>query len=167
MFSRLSSQKESREFSATIFLFRWQWGSFSRSFSWSFARIGLLFIKWRRVEHKAACAWTFVVRLARAIPCAAVYKLRFTLEIPEKIYIYVSHSFLCFYNTRERERERNRERSCSRVRNLSSSLAAERALPLRAAFDMSTSKKSHLSHSLPLIEARNAFTRSPETAAWK
>ena len=34
------------------FLFRRQWGSFSQSF----ARIGLLFIKWRQVEHKAARA---------------------------------------------------------------------------------------------------------------
>ena len=34
------------------FLFRRQWENSSRSF----ARIGLLFIKWRRVEHKAARA---------------------------------------------------------------------------------------------------------------
>ena len=32
------------------FLFRRKWESFSQSF----ARIGLLFIKWRRFEHKAA-----------------------------------------------------------------------------------------------------------------
>ena len=65
------------------FLFRRQWGSFSRSF----ARIGVLFIKWRQVEHKAARTRTFLVRLARSIPCAAVYKLRFTLEKQEKIYV--------------------------------------------------------------------------------
>ena len=67
------------------FLSRRQWGNFSRSF----ARIGLLFIKWRRVKYKAARMRTFLVRLARSIPCVAVYKLRFTLEKEEKIYIYV------------------------------------------------------------------------------
>ena len=70
------------------FLIRRQWGSFS----WSFARISLLFIKWRRVEHKAARAWTFLVRLARSIPCAATYKLRCTLKKQEKKYIYVFFS---------------------------------------------------------------------------
>ena len=73
------------------FLFRRQWESFSR--------IGLLFIKWRRVKHKAARARTFLVRLAPSISYAAVYKLWFTFEKQEKIYIYVSHSFLCIYNT--------------------------------------------------------------------
>ena len=50
------------------FLFRRQWGSFLQSF----ARIGLLFMKWRRVEHKAAGARTFSVWLARSIPRAAM-----------------------------------------------------------------------------------------------
>ena len=77
------------------FLFRRQWRSFSRSF----ARIGLLFMKWRQVEHKAARTRTFLVWLARLISCAAVYKLLFTLEKQEKVNIYVSHSFLCIYNT--------------------------------------------------------------------
>ena len=63
------------------FLFGRQWESFSQSF----ARTGLLFIKWRRVEHKAARARTFSVRLARSILSAAVYKLWFPLEKQEKI----------------------------------------------------------------------------------
>ena len=75
------------------FLFRRQWGSFSRSF----ARIGLLFIKWRRVEHKAARARTFLVRLARSVSCAAVYKLRFTLEKREIVY----YAILCVNFVRE------------------------------------------------------------------
>ena len=62
------------------FLFRRQWGNFSLRFLW----IGLLLVKWRRVEHKAARARSFSVRLASSIPCAAVYKLRFTLEKEEK-----------------------------------------------------------------------------------
>ena len=70
------------------FLFRRQWGSFSQSF----AQIGLLFIKWRRVERKAVRARTFLVRLARSIPCAAVYKLRFTPDKQEKnIFIFRTH----------------------------------------------------------------------------
>ena len=62
------------------FLFCRQWGSSSRSF----ARIGLLFIKRRQVKRKAVRARTFLVRFARSIPCAAVYKLRFTLDKQEK-----------------------------------------------------------------------------------
>ena len=70
------------------FLFRRQWGSSSRSF----ARIGLLFIKRRRVERKAVRARTFLVRLAHSIPCAVVYKLRFTLDKQEKnIFIFRTH----------------------------------------------------------------------------
>ena len=75
------------------FFFRKQWGSFPQSL----ARISLLFIKWRRVKHNAARARSFSVRLARSIPCAAVYKLRFTLEKQEQIDIYVSHSFQYIY----------------------------------------------------------------------
>ena len=75
------------------FLFRRQWRSFSRSFAW----IGLLFIKWRRVEHKAARARTFLVQLARLIPWAAVYKLRFTLE-KRKEYILRFHKTFCHKN---------------------------------------------------------------------
>ena len=51
------------------------------------------------MNTKVARARTFLVRLARSISCVAVYKLRFTLEKQEKIYIYISHSFLCIYNT--------------------------------------------------------------------
>ena len=70
------------------FLLRRQWGNSSRSF----ARIGLLFIKWRRVKRKAVRARTFLVRLARSIPYAAVYKLQFTLNKQEKnIFIFRTH----------------------------------------------------------------------------
>ena len=70
------------------FLFRRQWGSSSQSF----ARIGLLFKKWRRVERKALRARAFLVRLARSIPCAAVYKLRFTLDKQKKnIFMFRTH----------------------------------------------------------------------------
>ena len=62
------------------FLFRRQWGRFSRSF----ARIGLLFIKRRRVQHKPACARTFLVRLARTISCAA---LIYTQKTRKNIYL--------------------------------------------------------------------------------
>ena len=68
------------------FLFRRQWGSFSQSF----ARIGLLFIKCRRVEHKATHAHGF-------LGSAAVYKLRFTLEKQERIYNYIMHLFRYIY----------------------------------------------------------------------
>ena len=60
-----------------------------------FARISLLIIykmtsSW---TQRRARARTFLVRLARSISCAAVYKLWFTLKKQGKIYIYVSHLF--------------------------------------------------------------------------
>ena len=92
MFSRLSSQKESREFSATIF--------YSTAFC-SVDNEGIL----HEVLHESVCyslndvelnakprAPTFLVRLACSIPFAAVYKLRFTLDKPEKnIFMFRTH----------------------------------------------------------------------------
>ena len=78
------------------FLFRRQWESFSQSF----ARIGLLFIKWRRVEHKAARARGLSRFGSRAqfhaLRCiqASIYTRK-----TQKICNYVSHSFRYIYNT--------------------------------------------------------------------
>ena len=84
MFSRLSSQKESREFSATIF------------YATAFCSVDNEEIL-HEVLHESVCylqndvelnakprARTFLVKLARSIPCAAVYKVRFTLDKQEK-----------------------------------------------------------------------------------
>ena len=71
------------------FLFRRQWGNSSRSF----ARIGLLFIKWRRVEYKAARAdFLGSARALNSMRCAAVDKLRFTLDKQQKnIFLFRTH----------------------------------------------------------------------------
>ena len=78
------------------FLFRRQWGSLS----WSFARIVLLFIKWHRVEHKAARAdFLGSARALDSMRCG-VQALIYTRKTRKNIYlcfalisIYLSNRF--------------------------------------------------------------------------
>ena len=79
------------------FLFRRQWGSFSQSFAW----IGLLFIKWRRVEHKA----TRARGLSRFGLCARFHALRYTSSDlhsktkKEYIITFRTHFHIFIFNT--------------------------------------------------------------------
>ena len=73
------------------FLFRRQWGSFSRNF----ARIGLLFIKCRRVQHKAAREDFFGSAHALGFMRCGVQAPIYTQKTRKNIYLcYVQPDFL-------------------------------------------------------------------------